>query len=130
MSRHKDDLPFLFSVAIRLLLYVLGKSKSDQGLWFRASSPVRTDVKARVALLRPSEDVTHTCMMTEHPLVTCISLPTMLVTARVLSLGRQESVSGSVVSDSLRPHELQPTRLLWPWNSPGKNTGVGSHCLL
>ena len=24
----------------------------------------------------------------------------------------------------------QPTRLLWPWNSPGKNTGVGSHSLI
>ena len=29
----------------------------------------------------------------------------------------------SVVSDSLRPCELQPTRLLHPWDSPGKNTG-------
>ena len=28
-----------------------------------------------------------------------------------------------VVSDSLRPHGLQPTRLLRPWDSPGKNTG-------
>ena len=28
------------------------------------------------------------------------------------------------------PHGLYPTRLLSPWNSPGKNTGVGSHCLL
>ena len=40
------------------------------------------------------------------------------------------SVSHSVVSDSLRPHGLQPTRLLCPWNSSGKNTGVGSHSLL
>ena len=39
-------------------------------------------------------------------------------------------VSRSVVSNSLRPHELQPTRLLCPWNSPGKNTGVGCHFLL
>ena len=31
----------------------------------------------------------------------------------------------SVVSDSLRPHGLQPTRLFCPWNFPGKNTGVG-----
>ena len=38
--------------------------------------------------------------------------------------------SCSVVSDSLRPHELQPTRLLCPWNFPGKNTGVGCHALL
>ena len=40
------------------------------------------------------------------------------------------SVSHSVVSDSLRPHGLQPTRLLCPWNSPVKNTGVSSHSLL
>ena len=30
----------------------------------------------------------------------------------------------SVVSDSLRPHGLQPTRLLRPWDFPGKSTGV------
>ena len=36
----------------------------------------------------------------------------------------------SVVSDSSRPHELQPTRLLRPWDSPGKIAGVGCHCLL
>jgi len=34
------------------------------------------------------------------------------------------------VSDSVRPYGLQPTRLLRPWDSPGKNTGVGCHCLL
>ena len=38
--------------------------------------------------------------------------------------------SRSVVSDSSRPHRRQPTRLLCPWDSPGKNTGVGCHCLL
>ena len=38
--------------------------------------------------------------------------------------------SCSVVSDSLRPHGLQPTRLLHPWDFPGKNTGVGCHFLL
>ena len=35
-----------------------------------------------------------------------------------------------MVSDSLRPHGLQPTRLLCPWDSPGKNTRVGCHALL
>ena len=33
-------------------------------------------------------------------------------------------------SDSLRPHGLLPTRLLCPWDFPGKNTGVGCHALL
>ena len=36
----------------------------------------------------------------------------------------------SVVSDSLRPHGLRPTRLLCPWGFPGKGTGVSSHFLL
>ena len=38
--------------------------------------------------------------------------------------------SRSVVSDSSRPHGLQPTRLPRPWDFPGKSTGVGCHCLL
>ena len=34
------------------------------------------------------------------------------------------------MSDSVRPHRWQPTRLPRPWDSPGKNTGVGHHFLL
>ena len=41
-----------------------------------------------------------------------------------------ESVSHSLGSVSLQSHGLQPARLLCPWNSPSKNTGVGSHSLL
>ena len=36
----------------------------------------------------------------------------------------------SLVSDSVWPHRQQPTRLLCPWDSAGKNTGVGYHFLL
>ena len=36
----------------------------------------------------------------------------------------------SVVSNSVRPHRRQPTRLHHPWDSPRKNTGVGCHFLL
>ena len=36
----------------------------------------------------------------------------------------------SVVSDPQRPPGLQPSRLLHPWDFPGKSTGVGCHCLL
>ena len=39
-------------------------------------------------------------------------------------------LSCSVVSDSVRPHRHQSTRLPRPWDSPGKNTGVGCHFLL
>ena len=38
--------------------------------------------------------------------------------------------SCSVVSDSSRPHGLQPTRLLRPWDFPGKSSGVRCHRLL
>ena len=34
------------------------------------------------------------------------------------------------MSDSVRPHRRQPTRLRRPWDYPGKNTGVGCHFLL
>ena len=34
------------------------------------------------------------------------------------------------MSDSVRPHRQQPTRLPRPWDSPGKNTGVACHFLL
>ena len=36
----------------------------------------------------------------------------------------------SVVSDSQRPHGLQPTRLLRPWDFPDRSTGMGCHYLL
>jgi len=38
--------------------------------------------------------------------------------------------SRSVVSDPQWPHGLQPSRLLHPWDFPGRSTGVGCHCLL
>ena len=36
----------------------------------------------------------------------------------------------SVMSDSLQPYGPQPARLLCPWDSPGKSSGVGCHLLL
>ena len=44
--------------------------------------------------------------------------------------GEKWKWSRSVVSNSSRPHGLQPTRLLRPLEFPGKSTGVGCHCLL
>ena len=34
------------------------------------------------------------------------------------------------MSDSVQPHRQKPTKLPRPWDSPGKNTGVGCHFLL
>ena len=41
-----------------------------------------------------------------------------------------DAAAKSVVSDSMRPHRWQPTRFPHPWDSQGKNTGVGCHFLL
>ena len=38
--------------------------------------------------------------------------------------------SHSIMSDSSKSHGLKPTRLLRPWDFPGKSTGVGCHCFL
>ena len=47
------------------------------------------------------------------------------------TLGTYKVVSvSSVMSDSLQPHGLWPTRLLCPWDFPGKNTGLGCHSFL
>ena len=43
---------------------------------------------------------------------------------------QQRQSCSSVMSNSVRPHRQQPTRLRHPWDSPGKNTGVACHFLL
>ena len=50
--------------------------------------------------------------------------------ARNLSLSAAAAAAKVVQSDSVQPHRRQPTRLPRPWDSPGKNTGVGCHFLL
>ena len=64
---------------------------------------------------------------------------TSICVAKFMALGEKFSslllymsaaASASVVSDSVWPHRWQPTRLPRPWDSPGKNTGVGCHFLL
>ena len=51
-------------------------------------------------------------------------------TSSFSSILKEKKESCSVVPDSLRPLGLQPTRLLQPWDFPGKSTWVGCHCLL
>ena len=74
--------------------------------------------------------------------ITLRSLLQSVITLRKLQCGLKESyisqnlllllllLSRSVVSDSVRPHRWQPTRLPRPRDSPGTNTGVGCHFLL
>ena len=47
-----------------------------------------------------------------------------------ISFSNARKWSHSVVSDSQQLHGLQPTRLLRPWDFPGKSSGVGCQCLL
>ena len=58
------------------------------------------------------------------------SLAWRILSITLLSCERKWKWSRSVVSDPQWPHELQPSRLLCPWDFPGKSTGVGCHCLL
>ena len=48
----------------------------------------------------------------------------------LLSVAAAAAAVASVMSDSVRPHRQQPTRLPRPWDSPDKNTGVGLYFLL
>ena len=51
-------------------------------------------------------------------------------THSMVTTGNNVKGGRSVVSDSLQPHRLWMARLLCPWNSPGKTTGVDCHFLL
>ena len=50
-----------------------------------------------------------------------------ILLARILAAAAAKSLQSCL---TLRPHRRQPTRLPCPWDSPGKNTGVGCHFLL
>ena len=56
----------------------------------------------------------------------CLPMPRMWVQSLLLLLSR----FSHVLCDSVRPQRQQPNSLPRPWDSPGKNTGVGCHFLL
>ena len=72
-----------------------------------------------------------------HSVTDCNVLNTHLVRGNVLSICDSVRINvssqycamlcHSVMSSSLPPHGWYPTRLLCPWDSPGKNSGVGCH---
>ena len=79
-----------------------------------------------------TDDFTMSCQFQSCPTL-CDPTDRSMV-ARGCQEGRMKRQSVSyiqtVVSNCLETHRLQPTRLLCPWDSPGKNTGVGCHFLL
>ena len=66
------------------------------------------------------------CMYTQRLILN----PTVDEIYTIFNTMKSESVSHSVVSNSLHPHGLYPARFLCPWNSLRKNTGVGNYSLL
>ena len=71
----------------------------------------------KLSLSRSTQDLTTECNMIPRGILHRIS-------------EREHSVAQPWPADSLRPHGLEPTKLPCPWDSPGKNTGVGCHALL
>ena len=55
---------------------------------------------------------------------------TTCFTCLIIQVAHPCMLSCSVMSDSLQLYRPKPTRRLCPWDSPGKNTGVGGHALL
>ena len=79
---------------------------------------VVTDIKKTLWLMEQKWKPTVNSLLTREPRI--LDGERMLLLLKVASL----------VSDSVRPHRQQLTRLPSPWDSPGKNTGVGYHFLL
>ena len=73
----------------------------------------------------------HMCHWTSLVTQTVKNLPEAQET-RVQSLGQEDSLEKGMAthSNSLRPYGQQSARPFCPWDSPGKNTGVGCHFLL
>ena len=84
--------------------------------------------------VKSEREVAQSCPTLSDPMDCSLSGSAIhgILQARVLEWGAIAfSVHiASVVSDSVRPRRRQPTRLPCPWDSPGKNTGVGCHFLL
>ena len=77
-----------------------------------------------------SLDKHHTSIHSRVFYVSLFSDKTENVKEKTCIWAHRDMLSCLVVSNSLRSRGLQPTRLLCPWDSPGKNTGVGCHSLL
>ena len=70
--------------------------------------------------------VAKSCLTLVIPWTAAYQAPRPWNLPRILE-SESEHVGHSVLSDSFRPHGLEPNKLLCPWNSPGKNTRVSCH---
>ena len=94
---------------------------------FQFHQVYRTQYACYTTVRRESQlkDIANKCLIYYE-----MSVQKLTMTFPLWLFFESESVSCSIMFDSLRPHELWPTRLLHPLNFPGKNTGVGCHFLL
>ena len=60
----------------------------------------------------------------------CLLLESQHTVSFIQRLTAAAAAAAKSLQSYQRPHGLQPTRLLHPWDFPGKSTGVGFHCLL
>ena len=106
-----------FARAANALSYVLGKYWTEENL--RQSKPKKI-------LLQPSHFrrvrlcATPSLGFSRHEHWSGLPFPSPMHKSEKWKWSR------SVLSDSSRPHGLQPSRLLRPWDFPGKRTGVGA----
>jgi len=136
----------------------LGSGRAEGGTWLQCQSHKRHAIHPWKLLMSglysrafhiPCAAMLCYAMLSHFSRVRLCATPWTAAHQAPLSLGfsRQEHWSGlpfpspvhesekwkwsrSVVSNSQQPHGLQPTRLLRPWDFPGKSTGVGCHCPL
>ena len=73
------------------------------------------------------QDLPHPGITPESPVLACRFLTTEPPGKPFRYSTHLYLLSCSVMSISVQPHELQPVRILCPWDFPGKNTGVGCH---
>ena len=86
--------------------------------------------QSHLASLSPCTDSSQDCWQSHFPRLISHSSSLPFSISQERNCAVCAVLSRSVVSDSSQPHGLQPTRLLRPWDFPGKSTGVGCHCLL
>ena len=114
-----------------LLQYSCLENPMDRGTW---QATVHRAAKSWTQLKRLSTHPYHAFMLqTPCQMFLCSLIQAYEISTRISFLQASKlkhRASYSVVSDFLQLHRPQTTRILYPWNSPGKNTGVGIHSLL
>ena len=125
-------LPFLFQEGPSFNIPLVSSLVVNSPSFYLSENYFLKGSRLPIVLSWPVEDILPplaSFIAVEESVVSLIAIPSW-----VMHLIRKSTAAAAakslVVSDSVRPHGLQPTRLLHPWDFPGKSTGVGCHCLL